>query len=726
MQEAAVGAIPAPPAPSPAEAPRGGGVLHVALIGNPNTGKSTLFNALTGMRQRVGNYSGVTVERVEGRYRDGQGAVTVIDLPGTYSLSASSPDEEIALAVLTGHAPGVDRPDVAVVVLDAANLERNLFLASQVLELGVPAVVALNQVDAAEAAGLRIDAVELTMELGAPVVPIVATRGEGLDVLKSAIRKAPGLPRPERRFELPPQAAAALRPVEQTLAEAGFNPSAASMEALRLLAVQQVGRHLSGVPGLEPAVRKARADVEAAGLFATSLEAESRYGWIAGVVDACVTRAAGGGRTITDRIDAVALHRVGGPLVFVALMALVFQSIFTWAEPMIGWVESLFGALGSGVGGALPEGDLSSLLVDGVIAGVGSVLVFLPQIAILFLFIGILEDTGYMARAAFIMDRFMRSVGLHGRSFIPLLSGYACAVPGIMATRTIESRKDRLATIMVLPLMSCSARLPIYALLIGTFIPPVTVAGVFNLQGVTLLAMYLLGTVTALVVASLFKRTLLKGQARPMIMELPPYRLPRVKSLALSVGHRASMFLKKAGTVILSLTILLWALATYPRTEAAPGMTEQQAQEAQLASSALGRVGHAIEPLVRPLGYDWKIGVGIVSSFAAREVFVSTMGTIYGIGGDADEGSSSLRERLRGERHASTGAMVYTPLVALGLMVFYVYAMMCMSTIAVVVRETGGGWTGVRWAAFQSGWMLALAYGSALLVYQGGRLLGFG
>jgi ferrous iron transport protein B len=701
-------------------------VLHVALIGNPNTGKSTLFNALTGMRQRVGNYSGVTVERVEGRYRDAQGAVTVIDLPGTYSLSASSPDEEIALAVLTGHAEGIDSPDVAVVVLDAANLERNLFLASQVLELGLPTVVALNQMDAAEAAGLRIDAVELTMELGAPVVPIVATRGEGLDVLKSAIRKAPGLDRPERRFALPAQAAAALKPVERTLVDAGFNASAASMEALRLLAVQQVGRHLSGVPGLRPAVEKARAEVEAAGLFGTSLEAESRYGWIGGVVDACVTRAPTTGRTITDRIDAVALHRVGGPLVFIALMALVFQSIFTWAEPMIGWVEGLFGMLSSAVGGALPEGDLNSLIVEGVIAGVGSVLVFLPQITILFLFIGILEDTGYMARAAFIMDRFMRSVGLHGRSFIPLLSGYACAVPGIMATRTIESRKDRLATIMVLPLMSCSARIPIYALLIGTFIPPVAVAGIFNLQGVTLLAMYLLGTATALVVASLFKRTLLRGQARPLIMELPPYRLPRVRSLALSVGHRASMFLKKAGTVILSLTIILWALATYPRTEPAPGMTDQQAQEAQLAGSALGRVGHAIEPAVRPLGYDWKIGVGIVSSFAAREVFVSTMGTIYGVGSEADEGSSSLRERLRGERHASTGALVYTPLVAVGLMVFYVYAMMCMSTIAVVVRETGGGWTGVRWAAFQFGWMLALAYGSALLVYQGGRLLGWG
>jgi ferrous iron transport protein B len=389
-------------------------------------------------------------------------------------------------------------------------------------------------------------------------------------------------------------------------------------------------------------------------------------------------------------------------------------------------VEGLFGALGGAVAAAMPAGDLQSLVVDGVIAGVGSVLVFLPQIAILFLFIGILEDTGYMARAAFIMDRFMRSVGLHGRSFIPMLSGYACAVPGIMATRTIESRKDRLATIMVLPLMSCSARIPIYTLLIGTFIPPIALGGIFNLQGLTLLAMYLLGTVTALLVASVFKRTLLKGQARPMIMELPPYRLPRPKSLALSVGHRASLFLKKAGTIILALSILLWALATYPKSDPPAGMSHQQAQESQLAHSVLGRAGHAVEPLVAPLGYDWKIGVGILSSFAAREVFVATMGTIYGVGSDATEESTPLRDQLRAETHESTGAVVYTPLVAVGLMVFYVFAMMCMSTAAVVVRETGGGWTGVRWAGFQFAWMLALAYVSALVVYQGGRLLGWG
>ncbi len=443
------------------------------------------------------------------------------------------------------------------------------------------------------------------------------------------------------------------------------------------------------------------------------------------MVDAAVTHARPAGATVTDRIDAVVLHRVAGPLIFLALMAVVFQSIFTWAAPLMDWIEGGFGWLGGAVGALLPAGDLQSLVVDGIIAGVGSVLVFLPQIAILFLFLGFLEDTGYMARAAFIMDRFMRGVGLHGRSFIPLLSGYACAVPGVMSARTIESHKDRLVTIMVLPLMSCSARIPVYTLLIGSFIPPVVVGGVFNLQGVTLLAMYLLGTLTALAFAALFKRTLLKGQARPMIMELPPYRLPRPRVLLSNVWQRSKMFLRRAGTVILAISIVLWGLATYPKTEVAPGTPDEVAQEQRLENSILGTLGHAVEPLVRPLGYDWKIGVSIVSSFAAREVFVSTMGTIYGVGA-ADETSMALRDRLRAERHPGTGALVYSPLVAVGLMVFYVYALMCVSTVAVVHRETGGGRAGLKWASFQFAYMLALAYGAAFLVYRGGLALGIG
>jgi ferrous iron transport protein B len=702
--------------------------LRVALIGNPNTGKTTLFNALTGLRQRVGNFAGVTVERHEGSYRAADGRrVSVLDLPGSYSLSAGSPDEAIALEVLIGRGKDVPLPDVVVVVADAQHLERNLFLAGQVLELGLPLVVALNQFDAATAAGVRIDVPELIHELGATVIPTVAKRGEGVEQLRRAIVQAPMLPPPERRFALPSEATEALAPVVARLETAGLPGSAARMEALRLLGVAQPEAHLADVTGLSALIGRARESLRAAGRVPERLEAELRYGWIAGVLSRCVVRAPRHGRSATDRIDAVVLHRVWGPLIFVVLMGLVFQGIFSWATPLMDGIEGIVGWLGATVGAAMPPGDLRSLVVDGIIAGVGSVLVFLPQIALLFLFIGILEDSGYMARAAFLMDGLMRRVGLHGKSFIPMLSGYACAVPGIMAARTVENDKDRLATIMVVPLMSCSARLPIYALLIGAFVPPIAIlGGALTLQGLTMLGMYFLGTVTALGVAALFKRTLLRGPARPMILELPAYRLPSLKNLGISVYGRASMFVRRAGTVILALSVLLWAMATYPKTTPDASLPAAAQQEQQLERSVLGRVGHAIEPLVRPLGYDWKIGVSIAASFAAREVFVATMGTIYGVGDTESDDAAALRERLRAERDPSTGRTTYTPLVAVGLMVFYVYALMCMSTVAVTVRETGGGRTGWKWAGVQFAYMLGLAYGAALLVYQGGRLLGLG
>ena len=702
--------------------------LRVALIGNPNTGKTTLFNALTGMRQRVGNFAGVTVERHEGSYRAADGRrVSVLDLPGSYSLSAGSPDEAIALEVLIGRGKDVPLPDVVVVVADAQHLERNLFLAGQVLELGLPVVVALNQFDAATAAGIRIDVPELIHELGATVIPTVAKRGDGVDQLRRAISIAPTMPPPERRFALPPVTTEALAPIVARLETAGLPASAARMEALRLLGVAQPEAHLADVTGLPALIETARQALRAAGRVPERLEAELRYGWIGGVLARCVVRAARRGRSATDRIDAVVLHRVWGPLIFVVLMGLVFQGIFSWATPMMDGIEGIVGWLGATVGAAMPAGDLRSLVVDGIIAGVGSVLVFLPQIALLFLFIGILEDSGYMARAAFLMDGLMRRVGLHGKSFIPMLSGYACAVPGIMAARTVENDKDRLATIMVVPLMSCSARLPIYALLIGAFVPPIAIlGGALTLQGLTMLGMYFLGTVTALGVAALFKRTLLRGPVRPMILELPAYRLPSLKNLGISVYGRASMFVRRAGTVILALSVLLWAMATYPKTTPDPALPEAAQQEQQLERSVLGRVGHTIEPLVRPLGYDWKIGVSIAASFAAREVFVATMGTIYGVGDTESDDAAALRERLRAERNPATGRPTYTPLVAVGLMVFYVYALMCMSTVAVTVREAGGGRTGWKWAGVQFAYMLALAYGAALLVYQGGRLLGLG
>lgn len=711
-------------AQSPPLAATGADVVRVAIIGNPNTGKTTLFNALTGLRQRVGNFAGVTVERVEGACRAPDGRkLAILDLPGSYSLSAGSPDERIALEVLLERDAESWRPDVILVVVDAVHLERNLFLTSQVLELGVPVVVALNQIDIAEAEGIRIDVPELIHQLGVPIVPTVAKRGEGLEPLKQALLTALTLPAPARRFALPASAQAALAPLEACLRADGLKPSAAGMEALRALGAQTMEPHLAKVPRLAEAVVEASAALKREGYMPTRLESEVRYQWIAEVLEQSVTHQVHTTAHLSDRIDRFALHRLWGPVLFLVLMAVVFQSVFSWATPLMDGIEAVIGASGQAVGSLLPDGDLRSLLVDGVFGGVGSVLVFLPQIAILFTFIGLLEHSGYMARAAYIMDRVMRTVGLHGKSFIPMLSGYACAVPGIMATRTIEDPKDRLATIMVVPLMSCSARLPVYTLLIGAFIPATTVIpGLLSMQGATMLGMYLLGTVAALAAAAVFKRTLLKGPVRPMILELPPYRWPSLTSLAVSVYQRCLLFLRRAGTVILSLSIVLWAMATYPKAETQPSLTPEAQQEHQLEHSVLGRIGHAIEPAVRPLGYDWKIGVSIAASFAAREVFVSTMGTIYGVGSEND---AALTQRLTDERKAD-GTPAYSTLVAVGLMVFYVFALMCISTTAVTVREAGGGALGWKWASIQFVYMLALAWVSAWVVYRGGLALGFG
>jgi ferrous iron transport protein B len=637
-------------APTAASAP-----LRVALVGNPNAGKSTLFNALTGMQQRVANFPGVTVEHAEGTYVHERSPVTVIDLPGTYSVMPQSPDEEIALDAIRGEARGVPPMDVLVVVVDAANLERNLFFATQVLELGRPTVIALNRMDRVADEGTRIDVPELIHELGVVIVPVTATRGLGVGRLRHAIARATSLPLPPRRIGL-----------------------------------------------------------------GDETDVEPRYAWISEVVRRCVVRRPSRAPTPSDRLDAILLHKVWGLVAFLAVLLLVFQTMFTGAQPLSGGIEWLLAAASTMVTAALPPGELRSLLVDGALAGVGSVLVFVPQIAILFLFIGLLEDSGYMARAAFVMDRYLRPLGLQGRSFIPLVSGYACAVPGIMATRTIQQREERLATIMVVPLMSCSARLPVYALLIAAFVPPVAVGGLVGLQSLTMLGMYLLGTVAALLVAALFRRTLLRSDTRALIIELPPYSLPSGRVLLASAWQRVRLFLRRAGTVIFAVSIVLWALAHYPRASSPAPVTAEQ----QLSQSALGRLGHAIEPAVRPLGYDWKIGVSMIASFAAREVFVSTMGTIYSASGDGEP--DALAERLREERDLRTGARAYTPLVGVGLMVFYVFALMCTSTVAITARETGGGWRGARWAAFQFGYLLALAYGAAFVAYRAGLALGLG
>jgi ferrous iron transport protein B len=616
----------------------------VALAGNPNSGKSTIFNALTGLRQKVANYPGVTVEKKTGRFAGMHGEfMDALDLPGTYSLDAQSPDEAIARDVLLGHRQDTRRPDVVVSVVDASNVERNLYFTTQLGDLGIPVVVALNMVDVAEQKGIRIDPDALERRLGMPVVPMVASKGKGLVELKSRLAQA-----------------RTTRPGGATL----------------------------------------------------SSSVEDRHARIRETCSGAVRRPDSPRRSLTDRVDAVLTHRVWGWVFFLSLMALLFFSIFQIAAwPMEG-IESATAFAGEWLGGRMPAGDLRSLLTDGVVAGVGGVVVFLPQILILFFFLGLLEDSGYMARGAFIMDRLMAMVGLHGKSFIPLLSSFACAIPGVMATRTIENRGDRLATILICPLMSCSARLPVYALMIAVLLPAGTGAA-WTKAGI-MLAMYVLGVAAAFVTAWLLKRTVFRGEPSMLLLEMPPYRLPSLRNTFLRMWERGRIFLTHAGTTILALSIVLWAMMTYPK----PAQSDTPPSQA-LSGSLAGRMGHALEPVIRPLGYDWKIGIGLIASFAAREAFVGTMAIVHNVGDDGD-GSGTLRDALRAERRAD-GSPVYTPLVCIGLMAFYVLSMQCMSTLAVVRRETNS-W---RWPIFQFAYMTALAYGASLLIYQGGRLLGF-
>jgi len=730
--------------------------LHVVLCGNPNCGKTTLFNALTGMRAKVGNYPGVTVERKEGRLLGAPRApgVVVLDLPGTYSLSPQSLDEQIARDVLFHRVPGVPPPDLVVIVVDASNLQRNLYFATQVIELGYPTLVALNMVDVARENGHEIDAAALAKELGVPVLPVVASRGEGVDALRKKILSAGSRPRtsiaPRHFCELPGALTAEITTLAGSLIQAFPESCFQSRAEALLVLTDEKFVPLSGVhypEAIRAAVAAARVRLEKQSVDWRSGAIEARYACIAKIQEAVTTESSVGKETLSDRLDRVFTHKLWGVLIFLVVMALMFQSIFTFAEWPMNGLEQGVGGVGKLVGSWLGAGALQDLLVNGVIKGVGAVVVFLPQICLLFLFIGLLEDTGYMARAAFLMDRLMSRVGLHGKSFIPMLSSFACAIPGVMATRTIESPKDRLVTILVAPLMSCSARLPVYTLLIAACIPDRRVFGFLKLAGLTMLSMYLLGIVVALLMAWLFKKTLLKGPTPMLIMELPPYKRPLLRVVLRHMWDRSKLFLRRAGTVILGINILLWFLATYPKSSAtandfeaqrnsikAAASTEKEVVDelaaldkaeagASLRHSFAGRAGQLIEPVIRPLGFDWKMGIGIVASFAAREVFVSTMSLVYNVGesDDSDEATETLAQTLRAQKRPD-GTPVYTTLVAITLMVFYVFALQCVSTVAVVRRETNS-W---KWPLFQWLYMGALAWVLAFITYQGGRLLGFG
>jgi ferrous iron transport protein B len=721
-------------APARAQAPLPAGAVArpvVLLAGNPNSGKTTVFNALTGARAKVGNYPGVTVERRVGAMATGARTVDLVDLPGTYSLSATSPEEEVAIhAVLFS-----EHADVVVVVVDAGSLGRGLYLTAQIIDTGVPVVVALNMMDEARKAGLEIDVPALAAGLGARVVPIAAARGEGLEALCAAVETALAtrgpVPAPAA-----PAAAAEVAEVEAAVAKTEPGLSPARRRARAVWAILSLGGdELTDVP---PSVRAA-VDTVRARARATSRDLDlelvgARYRTIDELLARVLVRPVPRGPTLTARIDAVVTHRLWGALSFVLVLGLVFQALFSWSEPAMGAIESLVAWSQGLVVAAMPAGTFRDLLVQGVIAGVGNVLVFVPQIALLFFLIGVLEDSGYLARVAFVIDRLMARVGLHGKAFVPMLSGYACAVPAIMATRTIESRRDRLLTMMVVPFTSCSARLPVFVLVIGTVFATTTV-GPFAAGGLILLAMYLLSVIAALGAAAVLRRTALRGPRPTMVLELPPYRMPVARNLALGVWRQLRSFLIDAGTVILALTVVLWALMSFPKSDEVHRRFEAQRQASagdvearealdaaeageQLRHSIAGRLGHAIEPALAPLGFDWRIGVGILGAFAAREVFVSTLGTVFDIG-DADEQSKPLRQALAEARVGDRPLL--TPLSGLSLMVFFVLACQCMSTLAVVRRESGS-W---RWPVAMFGWMTAVAYVASLAVFQLGRLLGY-
>lgn len=689
--------------------------LTVALIGNPNTGKSTLFSALCGVRQRTGNYPGVTVEKKLGRAEFHQQPFTIVDLPGSYSLAPRSPDEMVAVDVLLGRLNVVDEPDAVLCIVDASNLERNLYLVSQVLELGKPTVIALNMVDVARDRGITIDMDVLRKRLHVPVIEIQANRKWGIDELKQALVDTLKVKQSPPDSPFPELFQAEVTKLE-THCEQEFGAPLPRYLAERLLLDTSGYLSHGGIreinDSIHSAISSSRERLAGAGLPVPAVEAMARYQWIGELLDGVVQRPDERPKSFSDKLDRVLTHWAWGTAVFILLMVFLFQAVFWIAGPASDLIDWLKTHASNFVASNLAEGALQSLIINGAIEGVGGVLVFLPQIFVLFLFIAILEDCGYMSRAAYLMDRLMSRVGLSGKSFIPLLSSFACAVPGIMSARVIENPRDRLITILVAPLMSCSARLPVYTLLIGAFIPNQRVLGLFGLQGLTMFAMYAVGIVAAVLVTLILRRTILRGATPPFVMELPGYKLPGLGIVLYRMFDRGWAFVRRAGTLIFAVTILVWAAAYYPRYEAAANPSEQ------LRHSYLGQAGQFIEPAVRPLGWDWKLGCAAIASFPAREVVIATLGVIYNLGEDEDEQSETLRETLRSATWEGTDRKVFDIPVALSIMVFFALCAQCSSTLAVIKRETNS-W---RWPAFTFAYMTGLAYVAALLTYQIGSL----
>ncbi len=710
----------------------------VAVLGCPNTGKSTVFNRLTGLRQRTGNYPGVTVERITGLARLGSVEVELVDLPGAYSLAADGPESSIVLDTVLGNIGGLRRPDALLLIADASNLRRSLHLFSQCRELGLAVILALNMQDVARKDGVVIDAKRLARELGAPVTPMTANRGEGLDSLRTDLQTA--LARP---VEVPAPLMPEVRKAAQQLAER-HDVAGMAIPVLERAIIDQGGeferRLLTGggsaaQDALEAAREQARRSSCQDNL--QLCEADRRYRQVDRWLTAATVAAPLDAGVREGWLERVVSHPVLGTGLFLAVMSAVFQAVFAWATPLMDAISGLFETTGAYALRQLPPGALASLLVDGLWSGVGAVVVFLPQIVFLFALVLFLEDCGYMARASFLMDRLLRLCGLSGQSFIPLLSGFACAIPAIMSTRMIGDRRARIATIVAIPLMTCSARLPVYALLIAGFVPPAYyLNGWVNLHGLLLLGLYLLGIAGGALAAVLTRRTALRGANASFVMEMPPFRWPNFRVLGLKLLGRAKVFLTRAGTVIAAACMIIWALGYFPRSEAIQqefaeqraalsgqfedieamrdelGRLDARERSAQLEHSFLGKTGKFIEPVFRPLGWDWRVSASVVAGFPAREVVIGVMGTVYALDSDADDGTG-LRDRLIESRWPD-GRPVFTLAMALGLLVFYAFALQCVSTVAVIGRETNS-W---RWAAGAWVAMTGFAWLAAMLTYQ--------
>ena len=719
----------------------------ITICGVPNSGKTTIFNALTGLSQRVANYPGVTVEKVSGKFSIATSHTeefTIIDIPGTYSLTPYSPDERIATAALCGLLEGERLSDAIICVVDATNLERGLCFLFQVMQIGRPLVVGLNMVDLARKRGLEIDVVSLSKELGGvPVVPVIGTRGVGLKELKEAVAKATDA-------ASPPSGGFYDESVEHLLnrlAEAKGNGHRHRAELLKIIfdvdGEYSSNKNSSTNYTLGQIIQQGRqrlielhGSLSAAGTASLTRKASE-------ICSRVVKKSKSSEQTLSDKIDKYLLHPILGPIILFSIMVLMFQSIFSWAEPLMNGIDLMFSALANTVQGMMTAGPLRSLITDGIIGGVGSVVMFLPQIAILFLYISVLEDSGYLSRAAFMVDKMFHWCGLSGKSFIPLLSSYACAVPGIMATRTIEDRKLRLITILVAPLMTCSARLPVYTIMIAAFIPYQAWLGIFNLQGLVLTALYLLGLVIAIIVSFVLKK-IMKSEQSTFMMEMPSYKLPVWRSVSVRVVNRTKSFLKRAGTIIAAITIIIWALSYFPRsekieaeyagkytsleTESRLGLTQTQLDSrkielanaeagAYLTNSYFGRIGRTIEPLFVPLGWDWKITLAALASFPAREVVIATLGTIYNLGNGVDQKSASLVTKMRNaewDHGEKLGNRVFNPAVALSIMVFFALCCQCGATLVTIKQETGK----LRYPVIVFVYMTVLAYLGAFATYQ--------